>query len=47
MIAGFILGLSLGLCISMLVYVTMDCKMHDLKNQMARVFKQSTNKWRI
>ena len=47
MLAGFILGLSVGLFFAVFTFLIMDCKIHELRNQTARVFKQSTNKWRI
>lgn len=46
MLAGFILGLSVGIFIAGFVYMFMDCKMHEQKNRFATVFKQSTIKWR-
>lgn len=45
MIAGLILGLALGLCIAMLVYITMDSKMLELRNTYAKQLKSSAIKW--
>ena len=45
MLAGFILGLSVGIFIAGFVYIVMDSKLYELKNNYARVFKQSTNHW--
>ena len=38
MLAGFILGLSVGIFIAGFVYIYMDSKMYELKNKYARVF---------
>ena len=45
MLAGFILGLSVGIFIAGFVYIFMDSKMYELRNKHATVFKQSTNHW--
>ena len=45
MLAGFILGLSVGIFIAGFVYIFMDSKLYELKNKYATVFKQSTNHW--
>jgi len=46
MLAGFILGLSVGIFIAGFVYIFMDSKLYELRNKYATVFKQSTIKWR-
>ena len=46
MLAGFILGLSVGIFIAGFVYIFMDSKIYELRNKYATVFKQSTIKWR-
>ena len=33
MLAGFILGISVGIFISGFIYMFMDCKMHEQKNK--------------
>ena len=45
MLAGFILGLSVGIFIAGFVYIFMDSKIYELRNKYATVFKQSTNHW--
>jgi len=46
MLAGFILGLSLGIFIAGFVYIYMDAKMYELRNQYAGQLKKSTIQWR-
>lgn len=47
MLAGFILGISVGIFIAGFVYLFMDAKLYELRNRYSTVFKQSTNKWEV
>lgn len=40
MFAGFVIGLSVGLFISVFVYMYMDSKIYRLRNQVATVLKR-------
>lgn len=46
MLAGFILGLSVGIFIAGFVYMFMDAKIYELKNRYASALKLSTIRWK-